>query len=531
MTVIADLPELETGSLLAVNPLPREFWPEGAVQGYRIEYIAPNFSGGKRAVGGSVFVPAVDAQAPVLTWAHCTMGLNEHNAPSKVGLIPQERAHLAHWLRAGFVVAATDYEGLGTTEPHPYLDGEAIADDIIDIVRAVHSMDLKTDKRTVIAGFSQGGHGSLFAAALCTSYAPELELLGTVSLAPPVHILDFVREYTQDGAQKVHALIPTILSGLRTRRTEFTPETVLTPAGRALLDAAANASMQELDALCSATTNDKAGITGISSWGPLIEALESTSPPETRYDRPMWMCAGGADPVFTSAQGRKFSGGLADAGTQVTFRDFESLDHVALLEPAAREATRWAADLIGAAPAHATSGQRERSPDWDSRFGLLDVTGDGRIGLDDFRAHGLRLVQSFRRPLGDPVSTRVRRGYEQLARQLIQYCDTDGDGTVDPAEFRAAAAGTAQIAESAKDLVQAVIGLIDSDSDQVSRAQFRTVAAGLGIAADESDAIFARTDVDGSGQLSADEFAASVVDFLTGANPDSPGYWLFGRQG
>ncbi|RDI52837.1 Ca2+-binding EF-hand superfamily protein [Nocardia mexicana] len=538
MTSVVDCSDSDTGTLINVEPLPRPLWPEGTERGYRIEYVAPNFSGGKRAVSGSVFVPApTTGTAPVLTWAHCTVGLNEHDAPSKVGLIPEERRHLAYWLAAGFVVAATDYEGLGTDEPHPYLDGEAIADDVIDIVRAVHGMDLNVDERTVIAGFSQGGHGSLFAAALCTAYAPDLNLLGTVSLAPPIRFLDFVREFTSAGDGSVHTLIPMIMAGLRIRRPEFKPEERLTPAGCELVDAATRTSMKDLDALCSATTNDAAGITGISTWKPFVEALESTSPPESRYDRPIFLCSGGADPVFTPKQGRGFSDAVSKSGTSVTFLDLESLDHVALLEPAAHRATRWAADLI-AADANGDAGEdvpraSGQLDGRDPRFRVLDATGDGRIGLDDFRAHALRLVSSFGRPLGDPVAARVRAGYEQLARQLIEHYDRDGDGDIDLEEFVAGRTGQvpAQIADSAQTLVRAVVQLIDDDGDRrVSRAEFRSVTRGLGIPADESDTIFDRTDADGSGYLGDDELAAGVVEFLTGTDDRSPGYWLFGRS-
>ncbi|MEV6274021.1 lipase family protein [Nocardia sp. NPDC051832] len=532
MTAVIDCSELDNGTLLTVGPLPPELWPEGTKQGFRIEYVAANFRGGKRAVGGSVFVPAAGATpAPVLTWAHCTVGSNEHNAPSKVGLIPEERKHLASWLAAGFVIAASDYEGLGTSEPHPYLDGEAIADDIIDIARAVHGMDLDIDQRTIIGGFSQGGHGSLFAAAICTAYAPELDLRGTVSLAPPVRFLEFIQPYTEDGAGSVHALVPTILAGLHTRRPEFDAGSQLSPTGRTLLDVAVRESMQDLDALCSGTTNDQAGVTGIAAWQPLIDALESTSPPVTKYDRPLFLCAGGADPVFTSQQGSAFSAELAECGTDVTFQDYGSLDHFGLLEPAAQAASRWAADLVSAP--RATAAAAEQVSTQDIRFRILDATGDGRIGPDDFRAHALRLVQSFGHPLGDPIAVQVRVGYEELARQLIRHYDRDGDGHIDVQEFLTPEAHTvpAELTERVRDLVAAVMRLIDTDAaGHISRARFRAVASGLDIADTEADEIFALTDTDGDGFLIEEELAATVLHFLTGDDPRSPGYWLFGRS-
>ncbi|UFS99130.1 lipase family protein [Nocardia huaxiensis] len=531
MTAVIDCSGTTHGTLLEVEPLEGSLWPEGAEQAYRIDYAAPNYSGEMRAVSGSVFVPKrTEATAPVLTWAHCTVGINEHNAPSRVGLIRAEKNHVAQWLQAGFVVAATDYEGIGTPEPHPYLDGEAIADDIIDIALAVHAMDLAVDQRTVIGGFSQGGHGSLFAAALCTAYAPHLDLRGTVALAPPVRFLDFVQAATANGQQPVHALLPTILAGLQTRRPEFAPDVRLAPKGRELVAAAKSSSMRQLNALCRETTYDESGITGIAAWQPLIEVLESTSPPATSYDRPIFLCTGGADPVLSTARGRDFATALSDRGTRVTFHDFETFDHLALLEPAARTATRWAADLVstdGAGPRTDDPRVLEKA----HRFRVLDATRNGRIELDDFRAHALRLIQSFGRPLGHPVAVQVRDGYERLARDLIRYYDQDGDGSIDLHEFLAVGAerDTDRLTAGAATLVHAIMGLLDTPESTLTRAQFRSVAQGLGIGPEEADDIFDHTDTDGNGRIDEEELTAGVVEFLVGENHLSPGYWLFGR--
>ena len=59
-------------------------------------------------------------------------------------------------------MAVTDYEGLSTPGPHPYLNGEAVADDVVDAVRASRQLGVPTTGRWVVAGFSQGGHAALF---------------------------------------------------------------------------------------------------------------------------------------------------------------------------------------------------------------------------------------------------------------------------------------------------------------------------------------------------------------------------------
>ena len=84
------------------------------------------------AESGYVVVPSGKAPAggrPILSWAHGTTGFAGICAPSlftsQGGVGPYLVPGLADYLRAGFVVAATDYEGLGTPGIHPYLLGES----------------------------------------------------------------------------------------------------------------------------------------------------------------------------------------------------------------------------------------------------------------------------------------------------------------------------------------------------------------------------------------------------------------------
>ena len=42
-------------------------------------------------------------------------------APSWVGYSTRVEAFLNAWLARGFAIAATDYQGLGTPGPHPYM--------------------------------------------------------------------------------------------------------------------------------------------------------------------------------------------------------------------------------------------------------------------------------------------------------------------------------------------------------------------------------------------------------------------------
>jgi uncharacterized membrane protein HdeD (DUF308 family) len=96
---------------------------------------------------------------PVIAWAHGTTGVASQCAPSllpsrwNADVIPGIDQALAR----GWVIVATDYIGLGTAGPHPYLIGQGEARSVLDSVRAAWQMpQLSLQRTTVIWGHSQG---------------------------------------------------------------------------------------------------------------------------------------------------------------------------------------------------------------------------------------------------------------------------------------------------------------------------------------------------------------------------------------
>ena len=68
------------------------------------------------------------------------------------------------WLKAGYAVVRTDYEGLGVPNvTHPYLIGVSEGRSVLDMVRAARKLDTTIGKNVVLAGHSQGGHAVLWA--------------------------------------------------------------------------------------------------------------------------------------------------------------------------------------------------------------------------------------------------------------------------------------------------------------------------------------------------------------------------------
>ena len=131
-----------------------------------------------------------------MSWAHGTSGIADSCAPSRDPKGPYTfyaAPQFGAWLKAGYAIANTDYEGLGTPGVHPYLVGRSAGRGVVDIVRASRQLDGRLGKRYVIAGHSQGGQAALFAAAIGPKWAPELRLRGVAAYAPASH-LDLLAE-------------------------------------------------------------------------------------------------------------------------------------------------------------------------------------------------------------------------------------------------------------------------------------------------------------------------------------------------
>lgn len=182
------IPEGEHGTLLRYQ----EVTPS-AVDGartWRVMYLSESLAGDPIVVTGTVLVPTAppaEGGRTVLTVAHGTTGIADECAPSKgdngsLGI-------LAPAIEDGWIVAATDYEGLGTPGRHPYLVGESEGRGVIDAVRAAGDLpDAEASDQVAIAGYSQGGHGALFAGEIAAEWAPELEVAGTFAGAPATEI-------------------------------------------------------------------------------------------------------------------------------------------------------------------------------------------------------------------------------------------------------------------------------------------------------------------------------------------------------
>jgi pimeloyl-ACP methyl ester carboxylesterase len=322
---------------------------KGGAKDELVLYRSEGVDGKSVAVSGDVAIPrgkAPNGGWPVITWAHGTTGIADSCAPTRLAT-PAQPALLAQWLKRGYAVLRTDYQGLGTPATvHPYLNGDAEGRSVLDIVRAARKLDKRIGAKVVIAGHSQGGHAALWAASLAPKYTPELKVRGTVAFAPASHLGEqfaLAKNLNSPGGGTT-GLGSLIIRGADVADPALGIPGLLTPQAAALYPQTLTDCLTALDQS--------------SSWGglapsqifqpsadltPLLAFLnKDVDPEDLSISTPVRVEQGTADttvlPPFTDALVKSYQ----QHHVPVTYKTFPGIDHghVVTGKPAA-DATKW----------------------------------------------------------------------------------------------------------------------------------------------------------------------------------------------
>lgn len=206
-SVMKMTPEGKLGQVIKKEEIPTSV--KGA-QAWRIAYISSDVSDRKTIATGLLVVPVGPAPSggrPVMTWAHGTTGTAQNCGPSQVidPVVPLNQYFLLdgnswtdygipaveEFIQEGYVVVATDYQGLGGGGKHQYGVAATNGRDAINAARAASSMRTTgANKKTVVYGWSQGGGATIAAAGLhdyikqAGTASDNLDIVGFVAMAP-----------------------------------------------------------------------------------------------------------------------------------------------------------------------------------------------------------------------------------------------------------------------------------------------------------------------------------------------------------
>ncbi len=342
------LPPGAPGDLISAESL--DLGPD--VVGYRVLYHSQALDGRDIAVSGYVVAPAGEPPEggwPVISWAHGTTGMADACAPSN-----DVAGDVFLWqgvTEQGYVMAATDYEGLGTPGLHPYIVGESEGRGVLDIVRVLDELDgVNASERVAVWGHSQGGHAAMFAGQIWPEWAPELDLVGVVAGAPPSQF-PLLSAFLQGSPFQGYIVMTA--AALAAAYPQLDLADVLTPEAlelAAVLDEGCTGEVFEV--FNPLAYDDIAAVPdpfGLEGWGEVLVANDTNQQP---MPVPTIILQGGDDeqiPVVSS--GLLFEQQCALDGTVSMERTiYEGFDHAGVVPEYADDMFAWLADRFASVP-------------------------------------------------------------------------------------------------------------------------------------------------------------------------------------
>lgn len=340
------------GKLLRQAPLEAAASLPEAGEQIRVLYSSTDGVSGSGVVpvSGAIFFPKTLRPAggwPIVAWAHGTTGVGDACAPSRNARSSRDRDYLNAWLREGFVVVATDYQGLGTPGPHPYLHTRAQAYSTLDAVRAALTLP-GVANQVVLVGQSQGGGAVFGSAGIAPGYAPDVKLLGSVATGTPylgVDAPDVPRDLDRVSPQIAYAMYATVTA--RLVRPDFDPAGVFLPAAMPALQASAEACVGPMFRRLTQEAR-----TARNSYQPDgAKRLRGVVGPVTGYPtlklaQPVFMGIGEKDVDVPAAIQQALVRDACKAGSRVQAHVYPGLDHSGTVNASLKDSLPFVRDLL-----------------------------------------------------------------------------------------------------------------------------------------------------------------------------------------
>jgi pimeloyl-ACP methyl ester carboxylesterase len=317
-------------------------------------YRSTGSNGKADAVSGLVSVPKGKAPKrgwPVISYAHGTTGIADSCAPSRdrAGTTVHVYNSYAYpllnsYLKAGFAVVRTDYQGLGTPGSHEFLVGREEGRSVLDMARAARHLDSRLSRRLLLVGHSQGGQAALYAASLAKSWTPELKLGGTVAFAPVSHLdtqAGIVRSLT--GPSPLTAFVALIARGIDTASPGLHVTGLLSDPATALYPQTLKRCLPDLQQSTSYGGMAPADFfRSDADLSPLLAALRKSGDPEhLRIRTPSLLEQGTADTTVFPFTDEDMVKEYKQRGNPVTFTEYDGVTHGGIVVAGAAESLKF----------------------------------------------------------------------------------------------------------------------------------------------------------------------------------------------
>lgn len=311
----------------------------GGTTTLRMMYHSQDTAGRDRAVTGIVTYPDAPAPPggwPVVSTANGTVGmqtdcaLSRHDQPAFT------------WGMQG-VAVDSDYIGLGPVgELHPYLSRVSEAHSVIDAVRAARNIsETGAGTRWLAIGGSQGGHAAIATNELAESWAPELDLVGTVAFAPGAM---FENTYGPIDEIIARVLGVMMLYGWATENPQLIPTDYASPTVAAAADSVLpTGCLGEISAALAVIPADGYWIHDPISTEPARSAVLANDVGHVAAPSPLLVLQGTADTTVVPERTRDLMVRLCDTGQVTEYTEYEGAGHGDIGVAAGAQAVDWVA--------------------------------------------------------------------------------------------------------------------------------------------------------------------------------------------
>jgi pimeloyl-ACP methyl ester carboxylesterase len=340
---------------------------------WRIRYSSQDSSGLSTEATGLVVVPSAGGgNLPVVTWAHGTTGLGDAGCPSaqpdpvreltvyfsaqSTQSIDYGVPGLQAFIDEGWIVCATDYQGLGTPGMHHYTVNITNAIDAVNIVHAARAMDIGAGTEFGCMGWSQGGGAAAAAAELDAALYGELNLVGIVPISPGVGKIALANPVGAsqtvaggDGPPDPHLMM--LLIGTAAENPHLQLSDIFSPLGISIIEDAWNIqpvhhfsdTIDRLYRLKGAILQVKPGV--MPAWEAAIEAGSAA---QRKPVCPVFVCmdtfdGGTVVPVVWQTDYVK---AVQSLGGTVSTKEYPNDDHFSLPTSCIGDATAWLKPLF-----------------------------------------------------------------------------------------------------------------------------------------------------------------------------------------
>jgi Ca2+-binding EF-hand superfamily protein len=157
------------------------------------------------------------------------------------------------------------------------------------------------------------------------------------------------------------------------------------------------------------------------------------------------------------------------------------------------------------------------------RFELYDTDGDGSIERRDLEAEARRIVEAFGEPEGSPKAQALLHAYPHMWDYMMQKAGRDpgqslsAEQFVEIADAQMLSQGAVGFSNMLRPSIRAMVDLCDVDGDgQVNPEEFRKWLGAIGNDQIDADEAFRQVDADRNGKLSVEELVAAVGKYHAG---------------